>query len=384
MSRGRQPTPWSRLLWPCAAAVLSLSACTWPGATKPVSTPAAPSPRVLWRLPLAAGGFFRPAFPVELASPVANAAGSSLFIGSSGSSFQRLASYDGAVEWSQPMPGGVMARATLDGGAVYVGSDDGALTKLDEATGKELWRHTLKAVVRSQPLVTQGRVFFSGEDDAVYALDAASGEWLWEHRREAPDDFTISGVAAPRLQGDRVFAGFSDGTLVALRANDGSVLWTAHLAERGRQFSDVDQVLPWDERTLFAASSSGGLWAFDPASGDVRWHTPALRSLTLLERIDERLFAGTGEGDLYEISPSDGKPLWQARYGGRTLRALQRHGRWLVASSEGLGLLLLDPAQGALRGRFDPGSGVASPILSLADKLFFLSGGGYLYGLELR
>ena len=54
----------------------------------------------------------------------------------------------------------------------------------------------------------------------------------WQYERETPEGFTIHGYAVPHQEGRIVFAGFSDGYLVALRAESGALLWSRSLAAR--------------------------------------------------------------------------------------------------------------------------------------------------------
>jgi outer membrane protein assembly factor BamB len=79
-----------------------------------------------------------------------------------------------------------------------------------------------------QPIVVAGRVIFgSSADDKVYALDLESGGVSWTFFTEGPIRF------APAGWRDRVFVASDDGTLYALSASDGRLLWRHRAALLG-------------------------------------------------------------------------------------------------------------------------------------------------------
>jgi len=84
--------------------------------------------------------------------------------------------------------------------------------------------------MEATPLAIDGVLYVSGSWSMVYAFDAVSGELLWHYNPEVTKakalhaccDVVNRGVAA--WQG-KIYVGTIDGRLVALNANDGSVVW---------------------------------------------------------------------------------------------------------------------------------------------------------------
>jgi outer membrane protein assembly factor BamB/enterochelin esterase-like enzyme len=123
--------------------------------------------------------------------------------------------------------------------------------------------------------------FSDGTDDVVVALDAATGAERWRARLgptfEGNQGSEDGPTSTPCIADGRVFAPGPRGNLLALRLEDGEVLWSVDLVARfgatlplygfgASPFAVGDVVyLP-----IGAPSGTGGA-AFDPATGEVRW-----------------------------------------------------------------------------------------------------------------
>src|SRR5215212_5970925 len=87
-----------------------------------------------------------------------------------------------------------------------------------------------KTSFESQPIVVGGTMYVSSPHDHVYALDAATGTLKWTYNPDMPALYDMAiccgqtnrGVA---VGGGKVFIGQLDGTLAALDANSGQIVW---------------------------------------------------------------------------------------------------------------------------------------------------------------
>ena len=131
-----------------------------------------------------------------------------------------------------------------------------------------------------QPVVAGGRVFFGhSADGAVYAVDLATGDVEWKFFTEAPIRF------APATWSDRVIVGSDDGSVYALRQEDGELLWRMKAAPGDDLVLGNGRVISkWPVRggpvvrndVVYCAAGiwpSEGvyLYALDPGDGAVRW-----------------------------------------------------------------------------------------------------------------
>ena len=140
------------------------------------------------------------------------------------------------------------ASPVVSGTRVYVFSRIGeqeAVTAYDIATGKHVWRQAYDAPYqvnpaatthgkgpKSTPLIHRGHVYTLGIDGTLSALDAADGRVLWrkDFKREFPRTSPEYGAAmSPIGEGSLVIAhvgGNQNGALTAFDGDSGAEKWT--------------------------------------------------------------------------------------------------------------------------------------------------------------
>ncbi|HEU4585931.1 MAG TPA: PQQ-binding-like beta-propeller repeat protein [Gemmatimonadaceae bacterium] len=235
------------------------------------------------------------------------------------------------------MPG--LFLLATDGSRIFAGSSNGHAYAINAADGSTAWTTQVGDQLGQSvqdAYVSGGTVYYtirgalpSSADDVV-ALDAATGEVIWRYSTVAasPDDLFPLGPVA--VSGSTVAFGDIDGSIHAVNATTGEVLWDAPAAageegkRRGRWL-----VALGDE--LLAIGGGGDITALDPTTGDERWSNRASTigafgpigtdgdTIYLLFNGDRQLGAydaSTGE-ELWLISPPGGAQ----RFGGLPLAA---------------------------------------------------------------
>jgi polyvinyl alcohol dehydrogenase (cytochrome) len=219
---------------------------------------------------------------------------------------------DATAAWSQPV---VVA------GRLFVGSQNGHVYSLDAKTGCTYWDFTAGAAVRSAITIGARRssaaasayaAYFGDMAGSVYALDAATGELLW--RRRVDDHQIVRITGAPTLYENRLYVPVSSleeasggnpkyecctfrGSVVALEAEKGSLVWKTFTLDEPRSLGKNDQgVQSWGpsgaaiwgaptidakRRTVYAATGNqytsperetgDAVLAFDMDSGALKW-----------------------------------------------------------------------------------------------------------------
>jgi outer membrane protein assembly factor BamB len=154
----------------------------------------------------------------------------SVFLGSTSGTFFALDAATGAVRWSYSGGGQITGSAAIRHGAVYAGSTNGSLFALDATTGAALWTRSTGGAITSSPAALDGVLYFTlvtvgrHKVEKIEARREGSGRLLWSN---AYGNLAGGGFIgpSPTVANGVVYSGFLDGTVRALDASSGSVLW---------------------------------------------------------------------------------------------------------------------------------------------------------------
>jgi outer membrane protein assembly factor BamB len=127
----------------------------------------------------------------------------------------------GVEKWSfKDAQGRFIGGAAAGGDKIFAPNADGNLYALDQ-TGKLLWKFSGKAGFWSMPVVDKDVVYVASMDHNLYALKASDGSLVWTA------DLGASSLATPLLSSDGLlFVGTLGNKLVAVDAASGTVKWT--------------------------------------------------------------------------------------------------------------------------------------------------------------
>ncbi len=280
---------------------------------------------------------------------------------------------------------------TYSGGRVFVTTGYGFVAALDAGSGRELWRYDKNIPIRGGATVAQGRVFVMTHDNQLIALVAETGEVIWEQVAIA-ENAGVLGAASPAVQLDTVIGAFSSGELMAMRADNGRILWQDALTRTARMtalatLSDIDGQPIIDRGRVYAISHAGRLVSIDIRSGERVWESN-IGGINTPWIAGDFMFVVTTEAEIAAVSLRDGRVRWITQLQ-KFRNANDRKGliywsgpvlagdRLLVASSEGY-LLSLSPYDGdILSGEKIPGGTVIPPVVA-NETLYVLTDGGDL------
>lgn len=327
--------------------------------------------------------------PQEFAAPAVWA--DTLYVGSAKGWFFALRAANGQVRWRKQV-GSVVCAPLIDRGMLYVGTNDGYLVALDAQTGEEKWRYQSRGPIEQTPASTGDLIIFANEADQVVAVNAIDGKFKWQYKSETPEEYTLRGHAGVTVDGELAFTGFSNGTLVALRRDNGSVAWSTSLKAEADRFMDVDATPIVIDDVLYASSSSGGVYAIDKATGFVRWRLPfydasmpsATGNVGGIASDGKVLYVSVADLGTYAIDLG-GNIIWRvgARGGGEPATPVV-FADMLVYSLASSGLFVADRKTGETLEFFDPGDGIsAQPTITGDGRLYVMSNRGILYAFDL-
>jgi len=289
------------------------------------------------------------------------------------------------LKWAFGLPGGAesYSQPSVVGGHVFVGGDNGFVYSLQAKTGCVEWSFQAKAGIRSAPTLAplkhgsaRQAVFFGDMKAYVYALDAATGKAIWVTR--ADDQPMVKITSSVTAHDGRIYVGTTTGeevtaaapnyeccrtrgTVVALSAADGSVVWKTYMVPEepkpvGKNSAGTTMWAPagvgvWSAPTVDAsrhllyvttgdaytdpaAVLTDSIVALDLATGKVVWHHQ--------DTADDAWLAGCMPGKPFGNCPQHVGPDWDF---GSSAMLLQASGRdLLVGGHKGGFIVTVDPA----------------------------------------
>lgn len=262
---------------------------------------------------------------------------------------------------------------SADGQRAYAASAS-YVYAVDLTSGQEIWRFPAEAdrasAFYAAPLVTDtGLVIVGGYHRMVYALGAEDGRLAWQYR--GAGDRVIGSAA---LAGDLVLVPVADGTLHALRLDDGQMVWTfkanAGLWSAPLISGDHAYLASLDHH-LYAVRLSDGQAVWDVDLGSALVDTPSL--------VDGLLLVGTFDQRLVAFEPGRSEPIWTMSTQGRVWgNPVAADGQAYFGDVAGF-VYAFDPASGRELWRFtQPNPVVPTPAVD-AGRVFFVTQAGEVY-----
>jgi outer membrane protein assembly factor BamB len=316
--------------------------------------------------------------PQEWATPAFGENGV-LFVGSSAKRLWALRVQDGTPVWKLNTLGAISSTPLYSSTykTLFFGADDGKMYAVDKGTGKVRWRYATQGTVNREPALSEGFLLFTSSEGRVYGLDAKTGKWRWQYERELPEGFTIKGYAGVAVQGSTAFTGFADGTLVALRAYSGDVIWTRRLTGTKKRFVDLDSTPVLADGLLLATSYAGGVYAISPDTGSIRWQFPVEGAAGLLVHRDLIYFTSPKMGVV--ALDRAGRIVWRQAIMKGIPSTPVAAGPFLFICGSETGLYVVSARTGRLLQFFDPGHGISAPPAARSGYLSVVTNQGWLY-----
>jgi outer membrane protein assembly factor BamB len=213
----------------------------------------------------------------------------------------------GKVQWRMEFEGGVITTPLLAGKSVIAGSATGRVARIDLESGKASWNVAPDGARSSMPRIPAPaadakRVYFASNDPRLYALDLATGAVLWKTDLAARVDTSLV------LHGDALYAGGTDNHLYAFDPASGEV--RQRIALGGKPMGTL-VVAPPLVLTLVLGKPHK-LVAVDTTTHKVRWERAAEREWSTMKPLvsDGAVIAGTEAKDLCAFALADGAERW--------------------------------------------------------------------------
>ncbi len=259
-------------------------------------------------------------------SPVYDPNTGDVFFGT-GSTLYRLDAFDGAILWSQPLPGEIINSSPLVTADLVAVHSSGGFSPTNsyiavftnDATGTPLWQHQHGGGGANSPAYFSGVVYdlinVSGQGSEMRAYDAVSGATIWSSSDLPLTNDWFGGISFANGYLYAQTYGFGgDGELVKVDASDGSHDWilpvpagdATPIVGDGR----VIVVGGYGVGTVSAVTIGGATdWTQPGVGGGASWQVSAFQAGQYVYVAPGNTF---GSAPLYVLSASDGFILNQS------------------------------------------------------------------------
>lgn len=196
--------------------------------------------------------------------------------------------------------------AAVADGIAYFGSALGSIFAIDAATGAQLWSAPISTDnAASSPAVANGVVYING--DSLFAFDAKTGAQIWSSS-------ILNGTSSPAVVGDVVYCSGGTG-LAAFNATTGAVLWSI---SPGGSLSILEDSPAVAKGIVYIGASvtgqhgsvTGTLYALNAHTGKILWSAPVASGITSSPAIANAVvYVGSDDGTLYAFDAKTGAEL---------------------------------------------------------------------------
>lgn len=282
----------------------------------------------------------------------------------------------GNVLWEHKLRGGVMSSPAFYNDTYFVADNLGWVEALDKK-GNMLWEARMPAPVIAPVLENSGRIYVYSMDQNLFCFDPAKGTPIWRYESKQKAEGSIWNGSSPAIFGGRLFAGFSDGQLVALDSEYGRVLWKKTITEKVT-FPDVSSGPVCDGKFIYVGAISGLLASMKADTGEIVWKT-SYRVAGQMAVDDNNIYFGTIDGKFNAVRKTDGGEVWSTKLTDGVAASPVSAGPYIyVGSTEG-GMHKISAIDGEVVETAFPGSGIQSRPYVGDQGIAFISNAGVLH-----
>jgi len=263
-----------------------------------------------------------------------------LFMGNLSGDMKAYNLSNGREIWSKNEGQAINAKASIFNDLVVYGSKEGRLFARNYFDGKLVYAIDLNAPIESAPIFHSGRMFIHLRDHRIVSLDAATGKVFWSYQRSVPYTTTLQRVSRVLPFENKIIVGFADGSIAALRMEEGVIEWEQQISS-GVKFVDVDIQPMYFSGMIVAGSASGELKFINPKNGVIQRSIPlTIQSAPVKSR--NSLYVGTVFGEV-AIVDNSGKVLKRKKLVDAGISSLAKWKDSIVATTMGQVVLFIDP-----------------------------------------
>ncbi|MFN8847566.1 MAG: PQQ-binding-like beta-propeller repeat protein [Bdellovibrionales bacterium] len=291
----------------------------------------------------------------------------------------------GKILWSRKFKGGVEAGAELFRDLLFVAANDGTVTALKATSGDVVWTFSSSSENVSVPVLdpSSGLLYFQNSQNILFCLEADSGRQVWVFSRPDNSLMTIRGSSSPVLRDGVVFAGFSEGSFVALRGANGQLIWEQTL-NRNKKFRDIDARAVVSGSQIFIAGYDDKLYSLRADNGQILWSYPS-GSYSAVSLDKSHLYLSTTNSEVIKLTQESGELVWKFTAVKGLATQVEFYKSWILFGESQGSLVFLNAETGLYAMSFNTGRGIfAQPKVDAPlSEIFAVSNEAYVYKFDI-
>lgn len=296
-----------------------------------------------------------------------------------------LKSFFVAKDPNYQIVGGIAA----ENGLLLVATYAGEVMALSKGDGAEIWRTRVPGEIVSAPRTNGTVVAAQTVNGKLFVFDAKTGSQLWFYDNPPPV-LTLRGTPSPIVMDAAIYAGFSNGRMMAFNPNNGLILWEQRIAlPKGRseleRMVDIHSDPLVRDGVIYVGTYQGRISALARGTGSPMWGQDGSTSESLALS-DDKLFVSHSDGKLVAYSRTNGEVVWtNEQLLRRGLNGPQVFGEYLaVVDFKGyMHVLKQSDGEFVARTRVDR-KGARAPMLTDGETLYVYTNRGKLIAFQAK
>lgn len=218
------------------------------------------------------------------------------------------------VIWESKFSAPIVSGPAKAGSSLFIGTAKGQLIAISTLDGHQLWQTQLSSEVMSYPLIIDQRIITRTVDGKLYAVNITNGDVLWVAEHQMPS-LSLRGAPAVIYQEGTLYVAWESGTVQALSAKSGALLWETRIAvPKGRtdleRMVDIQARLVIQDNRLFALGFHGKLVSINPENGNFYFvkEVSGYRDFVVDDRA---IYVVDDEDIIHAFDLSNGTKIWR-------------------------------------------------------------------------
>ena len=270
------------------------------------------------------------------------------------------------LAWEQDVSGGVGYGSPLIVDSILVvGTMKGELFAMNGRTGKRYGWVSLSESIQGSPVLDGTRVIVASSDshESLEVFDLTEGKTEW---RRSYGDIEMS----PLLYENTIYVGNTAGSFFCVNKWNGDEIWKFEIPDNDRRKGFRSSPAA-DRSTVVCGADDGTVYAFNSATGKVRWSYQTGASIVAPAAISTGIvYIGNLAGMFYALDLRDGRLLWKFSAGTSIYAGASPAADLVIIGTTGGVLYGLQPGVGSLRWRTDLGGVINSAAVMSGNNIY--------------